>query len=135
VVKEYAEILKQYRIREITGDRYASGWVSEAFQSHGIRYTQSKETKSELYLGMEPLLAQQSCELLDHKTLFSELRLLERRTGRSGKDAVDHPPRAHDDCANSTAGLMVNLSRTWPNIVTFDWLEEVDKRVVIAAGN
>ena len=32
---------------------------------------------------------------------------LDRRTGRSGKDSVDHGPRGHDDVANAAAGALV----------------------------
>jgi hypothetical protein len=32
---------------------------------------------------------------------------LERRTARSGKDSIDHPPGAHDDVANAVAGVLV----------------------------
>jgi len=135
VVKEFSKVLKQYRVREICGDRYGGAWVSEAFQAEGIRYIQSQETKSELYLNLEPLLAQGKVELLDDRTLFAELRGLERRTGRSGKDSVDHAHRMKDDSANSTAGLMVNLSRAWPNVITFDWLEGAKSRVITQAAH
>jgi hypothetical protein len=110
-VKEYASLLKNCRILTVRGDRYGGEWVSQAFQAEGITYQQSKRTKSELYLEFEPLLAQGRAELLDNKILFNELRSLERRTGRSGKDSVDHPPRGHDDAANALAGLMVNLTQ------------------------
>jgi hypothetical protein len=108
-VKEYASLLKNYRIATVEGDRYAGEWVAQAFQAEGITYKQSKKTKSDIYLEFEPLLAQGRVELLDNRILFNELRSLERRTGRSGKDSVDHSPRQHDDSANSTAGLMVSL--------------------------
>jgi hypothetical protein len=111
VVKEYAALLKQYRIQSIKGDYYAAEWTSMAFQAEGITYQRSKKTKSELYLEFEPLLAQGRVEMLDNKTLFNELRSLERRTGRSGKDLINHGPRQHDDSANATAGLMVNLAQ------------------------
>jgi hypothetical protein len=111
VVKEYAALLKDYRILTVYGDRYAGEWVPQAFQAEGITYKQSKKNKSDLYLEFEPLLAQGRVELLDNKILFNELRSLERRTRRSGKDSVDHGPRQHDDSANATAGLMVHLSQ------------------------
>jgi hypothetical protein len=46
-------------------------------------------------------------ELLDSKRLAAQLAALERRTVRSGKDSVDHPPRSHDDVANAAAGALV----------------------------
>ncbi len=109
VVKEYVDLLRQYNVREVTGDRYAGAWVSQSFEDNGIRYIASEKSKSDLYLNFEPLLAQGKVELLDDRILFNELRMLERRTGRSGKDSVDHPPRGSDDSANSTAGVIVSL--------------------------
>src|SRR5262249_47740398 len=37
--------------------------------------------------------------------LVRELRLLERRTHRSGKDTVEHPRNGHDDYANVVCGV------------------------------
>jgi hypothetical protein len=50
------------------------------------------------------------CELLDkdhHKKLVNQLCNLERRTGRTGKDSIDHPPGSHDDVANGVMGVLV----------------------------
>ena len=45
---------------------------------------------------------------------------LERRAARSGKDTVDHAPGAHDDVANSVAGVVSLLSdRAEPGMVGF----------------
>lgn len=109
-VSEYAKMLKQYGCSAVVGDKYGGAWVSEAFQKHGIRYIPSPLTKSEIYLAFEPLLARGQVELLDDKTLFAELRGLERRTGRGRRrDTVDHGPGQHDDRANSTAGVLQML--------------------------
>jgi hypothetical protein len=35
-----------------------------------------------------------------------QLRFLERRTARGGKDSIDHGPGQHDDLANSVAGAL-----------------------------
>jgi hypothetical protein len=43
--------------------------------------------------------------------LRTELLGLERRTGRSGRDSVDHRPGAHDDLANATALAAVTVAR------------------------
>jgi hypothetical protein len=45
--------------------------------------------------------------LLDDARLISQLCSLERRTGRSGRDAVDHRSGQHDDKANAAAGALV----------------------------
>jgi len=38
---------------------------------------------------------------------------LERRTHRSGKDSVDHPPHGYDDVANAVCGALVVASRRY----------------------
>jgi len=110
VVSDYASLLKEYQCASVTGDKYAGAWVSEAFSKHGIRYVSSPMNKSEIYLGFEPLLARGEVEFLDDKTLFAELRGLEPRTGRGRRDVVDHGSGQHDDSANATAGVFVELS-------------------------
>jgi hypothetical protein len=42
--------------------------------------------------------------------LLRELRLLERRTHRSGKDSVDHGRTGHDDFANAVCGALHTMS-------------------------
>ena len=79
IVKEYGEVLKKYHVSEVTGDRYAGSWVSEAFQKEGIRYKVSELNKSEIYLEALPYLTSGMVELLDDRELVKELRLLERR--------------------------------------------------------
>ena len=92
--------------------------------------------KSEIYLGFEPLLARGEVELLDDKTLFAELRGLERRTGRGRRDVVDHGPGQHDDSANATAGVFVELSgkdtKLFPG---FDPERHVRKEEMISEGD
>ncbi len=107
VVAEFALLLQRYGITQVTGDRYAGQWVVEAFQKAGIQYVHSERSKSEIYLEAEPMFATGKCRVLDHKTLLNELRRLERRTSKSGKDTVDHPPGGHDDVANAVCGVLV----------------------------
>ena len=107
VVADYAKLLKQYRCFSVVGDRYAGEWVVEAFRKHGITYQPSELSKNELYLEAEPLFATGAVRLLDLRVLQTELLQLERRTGRSGRDSVDHPPSGHDDFANAACGALV----------------------------
>ncbi len=62
--------------------------------------------KSEIYLEVEPQFATGMVMLLDNRVLTGELRNLDRRTTRAGRDSVDHPPRAHDDHANAACGAL-----------------------------
>lgn len=108
VVGEFAEILKTYRCLTVSGDRYAGEWPRERFAAHGINYQSSEKTKSDLYLELLPLLNSGRAELLDNHRLVAQLARLERRTARSGKDSVDHPPHGHDDLINAAAGALVH---------------------------
>lgn len=107
VVKEFASVLRSYRCASVTGDRYAGQWVVEAFARHGITYWHSDLSKSEVYLEALPLFTTQAVDLLDYQPLLVELQQLERRTSKSGRDSVDHPPHGHDDYANAACGALV----------------------------
>jgi hypothetical protein len=61
----------------------------------GIKYVRAQKPKSALYLEAQTLFARGSISLPNHPTLLRELRLLERRTHRSGRDTVDHGLRGH----------------------------------------
>lgn len=107
VVAEVAVLLKRYRITKATGDKYAGQWVVSAFADHGIAYEHAELTKSEIFLETVALVNSRQCELLDHARLLAQFSGLQRRTGRSGKDSVDHRPHQRDDLANACAGAMV----------------------------
>jgi hypothetical protein len=105
VTSEMAEVLKGYRVLNVTGDNYGGEWPVASFRTYGIAYERCEKSKSELYLAFVPVTNSGGVELPDDKRLFNELRRLERRRGRLGKDTIDHPTRLHDDLANSVAGV------------------------------
>jgi len=107
VTKECSEVLKPYRIRQIIGDNYGGEWPREQFRKHGVNYELAEKNRSQLYLNLIPALNSKRVELPDNRKLIDELRRLERRRGRSGKDTVDHPAYGgSDDIANSVAGAV-----------------------------
>jgi hypothetical protein len=110
VAEAMAEVLKTYRIFQVTGDRYGGEWPAQEFRKHGITYQPSEKDKSVIYLEFLPMMLSGRVELLDNKTLGGELRTLERRTRKGGRDLVDHPPKLHDDLANSVAGVCTVLA-------------------------
>ncbi len=103
VAQEAAQQLKSYRIGVVTGDRYSGEWVRQAFRDQGIRYQVSKLTASDAFLELLPRVNQGSIELLDDRVQTDQLIALERRTSRTGKDTLSHPPSGHDDRANALA--------------------------------
>ena len=66
-----------------------------------MRYKVSDLTRSEIYLENVAHFATGKVRLPDDAKLIRELRLLERRVGRSGKDAVDHPKNQRRPCQRS----------------------------------
>lgn len=104
-IAEAAEILKHFHVYEVTGDKYAANFVSDAFTAAGIRYVESDKDRSAIYTSALPLFTSGIAELLDVSKLRSQLCALERRAGRL-KDTIDHPPNGHDDLSNAVCGAL-----------------------------
>ena len=110
ITAEYAKLLKEYRIQEVTGDFYAAEWVSSTWSKSSISYNRSELPRSQIYLEAAPLFARGVVRLPNHPKLLRELRLLEKRPHRSGKDTVDHGRNGNDDHSNSVCGVLRLLS-------------------------
>jgi hypothetical protein len=110
VISQFASDLKRYGISTVRGDRYAGEFPREQFRKNGIQYEVSEKTRSEIYLELLPLLNSGQVRLLDHPKLLQQLVGLERRTSRSGRDAIDHARGAHDDVANAAAGAIYSAA-------------------------
>lgn len=131
IVEEFARLLKSYGLSKVTGDRYGGEWPRDRFRTYGITYDVADRPKSDFYRDMLPILNSRQLDLLDHQKLFAQLSRLERRTGRSGKDTIDHPPGSQDDVANAAAGaavLALEASRVKTHIWFTDQLEPGEKR-------
>lgn len=118
VAAEFSALAKSYRCGTVTGDNYAPGWVAGAFQAGGVEYVRSALTRSELYLEGLPLFSRGLVSIPDNATLLRELRLLERRTARSGKDSVDHGVGGSDDHANSLFGALHLMAKPQQKVCT-----------------
>jgi hypothetical protein len=105
VVAEFADTLRRYHVGTVYGDRYGGEWPRERFKKAGIEYYSSDKTKSELYLAALPVLMSGKVDLLDNQRLIGQLCGPERRTGRAGRDSVDHRPGARDDLGNAVCGV------------------------------
>ena len=110
VAAEYAALAKEYKCREVVGDNFSGEWVAGAFKHAGIAYKRAELTRCELYLESLPLFNRHAISLPNHARLIRELRLLERRVHRSGKDTVDHGTGGSDDYANSVCGVIATLA-------------------------
>jgi hypothetical protein len=108
---ELSAVLRSYRCSQVFGDRYAGQWPSEQFRKYGVYYEPCEQSKSELYTNLLPWINSRNIDLLDNERMVMQITGLERRTGRSGKDSIDHGPGGHDDLANAVAGTVQMLDR------------------------
>jgi hypothetical protein len=109
VVEEVAALLKAYGINYGISDRFAGQWVREPFEKRGITIDPAARPKSDLYRDALPQINSRKVDLLDHQKMLTQFLNLERRTARSGRDAIAEPPNSHDDICNVVAGVIVNL--------------------------
>jgi hypothetical protein len=105
-VKRFVDVLRDYRITSITGDRYAGETFRADFQQAGISYRTSERTTSEYYEALEPLLNGGKVILVDVPVLEQQLLGLAWRGGK-----IDHPNGEHDDWANAAAGAVVTAAQ------------------------
>jgi hypothetical protein len=110
VIEDFATLLKTYRIKRVTGDRYAGEFPRELFRNRGIHYVCAEKPKSDLFRDLLPLLNSGRIVLPCSDRLINQLTGLERRTSRAGKDSIDHSPGGHDDIANAVAGAADQIS-------------------------
>jgi hypothetical protein len=106
VVREFADTLSYYGVREVHGDKYGGEWPVSEFRKRGVWYRSAERPKSDLYRELLPMVNARRVELLDLPKLVAQLTGLERRVGRGGRDSIDHGPGAHDDLANCVAGAV-----------------------------
>lgn len=109
VVQDFAHLLRTYLVSQVKGDRYGGEFPRELFHRHGIVYTPSQLTKSDLYRELLPAVNADRVELLDIPVLRAQLLGLERKVSRSGKDSIDHLRGGRDDVANAAAGALVEV--------------------------
>jgi hypothetical protein len=107
VTREFAELVKSYRVRRVVGDRYAGEWPREQWRKHGVEYRPSELPKSDIYREVLAPINAGRVTLLDLKPMLAQFAALERRVARGGRDSIDHPPQGRDDLSNSAAGALV----------------------------
>jgi hypothetical protein len=115
VCREFAEILKAYRVHEATADRYAGVWPTANFQKYGIAIKMSEMDKSQIYLEVQPLFAMGKIEIPNDERILIQFQNLERKIRTGGHDAVDHAPGMKDDVCNaiSLAACLANQRAVW----------------------
>jgi hypothetical protein len=110
VIAELAQLLRNYRISEVWGDRAFHGFHSDEWLRNDRVFRPSPRTTSESYLKALPRMLAGRVRLLDHPGGRSQFAMLERKP-MAGGDHVDHPrsASAHDDVACAIAGAMCQV--------------------------
>jgi hypothetical protein len=108
VISQKSAILKEWKIYEVTGDRWASGIPGDLYEKNDITYHKSEKVTSDIYVDFLHLANSRRVRLLDNQVQKSELLGLERKTAFGGKETIGHHAyRSHDDAINSGAGACV----------------------------
>jgi hypothetical protein len=81
----------RYRVSKIIGDHYGGEFVKEPFRKNGISYELCKQSKSDLFRDILPLLNSGHVSLPRHDRLIAQIVGLERRVSRAGRDSIDLP--------------------------------------------
>lgn len=137
VVAEFAALLKAYGVLEVSGDKFAGGFHADKWSQNGILFKPCERTTSENYLHWLPMLLARRARLLDNATLRAQVCALEHYIPPGGHETVRHPQvaSAHDDCATSAAGAMVQAgNRLAFNTNYAQWVGG-DDAVADSAGN
>ena len=110
----------RYRVSKIIGDHYGGEFVKEPFRKNGISYELCKQSKSDLFRDILPLLNSGHVSLPRHDRLIAQIVGLERRVSRAGRDSIDLPS-AHDDIASAVSGvvgaIVSGVGSAWMNLI------------------
>ena len=110
------------KFTKMVGDHYGGEFVKEPFRKHGISY----EAEERSVKGSVAKPPQRPIVLPRHDRLVAQICGLERRTGRSGKDSIDHAPNGHDDLANAVAGAAAATRSKYRYDSSLDWVAGPD---------
>jgi hypothetical protein len=126
-VEQLVALLKSYRVSRVYGDKWGGGFVSEQFQRAGVRYEQSAEDKSAIYVSVLPLINSGRLTLPRNERLIHQLASLERTTAfGSGRERIDHPRDMHDDLANAVCGAALQAGSFGGYDSSFKWVHGAD---------
>jgi hypothetical protein len=108
-VDEFASICRDYAVHKVVGDQYGAALNADLWTERGVRYEPCRFNRSQLYLSLVGPINQGSVRMPRLAILQQELRQLQRRKTRIGRESVDHPQSGSDDAANSVAGVVFLL--------------------------
>jgi hypothetical protein len=124
VTAQYCDLLKSYRISQVTGDKFSGDWASNTFQKFGITYKRAEKPKSELYLAAESVFNTGRIELPNREKAISQLKALVRKVRSGGRDSVDTDSGQPEDEANVLCGCITALGIFRSCVRMWSWQED-----------
>lgn len=111
VTSQYCNLVKDYGINKVYGDKFSGDWASNSWAKNGIDYERSEKTKSELYLESESPFNTERIDIPNKELLITQLKNLIRKTRSGGRDSVDTDSGQPEDEANACAGVVWLLTQ------------------------
>lgn len=104
IIAEIAAVLKPYGVTGVSVDRYAGGWVRNAFERQGLEVA-VRDPLPAVYVNMKSLVISRRVELPDSKGLREGLLRTQVFFGRSNQLSISHErtTEGHGDEADSVA--------------------------------
>ncbi len=111
VTRQYCDLLKDYQINTVQGDKFSGDWASNAYAKFQLGYNRAEKTKSELYLEAEKIFNTGRIEIPNKEPMVSQFGSLVRRVRAGGRDSVDTDSGGQpEDEANVVAGVAVMVA-------------------------
>ena len=109
VIKKMSELLREFKIKRIHADNYASQFQSRLWGKNRIKHIPIKRNKTEIYADLLGMISSGSIELLDDPELLTQAMNLQRKTVGGGREIIDHISGADDALINSI-GILASIS-------------------------
>jgi len=93
-VDEFVAVARDYCVSKVIGDAYGAALNADLWTERGVRYEPCRFNRSQLYLSLVGPVNQGRVRVPRDATLLRELRQLQRRKTRAGRESVDHRTRA-----------------------------------------
>jgi hypothetical protein len=104
IMAEIKGLCERYLVREVSIDRYGSGWVKQSFEKLGLVVNLRAELAA-VYVNLKSLVLSGKVLLPDHKNLRDGLSQTEGYYSRSNSLSISHPrtSEGHGDLADAVA--------------------------------
>jgi hypothetical protein len=128
IATEVSPLLRAYRVVEVEGDNFASGFHADDYAQNRLAYKTCEYTTSENYQRALPLLLAKKYRFIDHASCRTQISSLERTLLPGGGEKITHPKvaSAHDDLAAAALGALAMLARSEGS----DWMRNIDANLL-----